>query len=77
MRVAWSHWHWIPLKWLTVGPELVLPALCKLRTGFWCDPLLWDPGMKSAADLFRLKMKHLKIRMEPGDGVRKSVGNTV
>lgn len=34
MRVAYSHWHWIPLKWLTIGPELVLPAPCKLRMGF-------------------------------------------
>lgn len=34
MRVAYSHWHWIPLKWLTIGSELVLPAPCKLRMGF-------------------------------------------
>lgn len=45
MRGVASCWLWIPLKWLTVGPELVLPVPCKLRTGFWCDPHLWDPGM--------------------------------
>lgn len=34
--------------------------------------------MKSAADLSRLEMKYLvRISTEQGDGVRKSVGNTV
>lgn len=34
--------------------------------------------MKFAADPSRLEMKHLvRISMEQGDGVRKSVGNTV